>query len=218
MTYTATQLENHPNGWLVQEWTEETTREITEQVEVGQDGDGNPIYEEQTRTETVPPEVISSRKVFVSTDDNTAEAAIASVTAPPAPPLPKYPDTASAMRDVVAYINSLTAKIGGDVPVDEKASWTQKLTEAEAWTADNTAATPILSVEAQVTGEPLADLVARVSAKGAQYKAIAGGIAGFRRSIEAQLDAVETSDEREAILAASEQQALALLADAGIAL
>ena len=134
----------------------------------------------------------------------------------PQPEPERFPDTASAMREVIAYADRVTAGIRGDIPEDERASWTQKLAEAEAYFATPDAvippATPILSAEASITGETIAELASRVIAKGTEYKMIAGAIAGMRRSIEAQLDAVNTSDKREAILLAAQAQAEALLA------
>lgn len=64
----------------------------------------------------------------------------------------------------------------------ERLSWDIQTAEAAAWVADNSAPTPFLTA-ALKAGETIAELVARVQANEAAFKAASGAIIGAQRTI-----------------------------------
>ena len=89
---------------------------------------------------------------------------------------------AAAKAEITAEIDRRAASIrdattAGTSPA-EMASWPIKRAEAEAYTADANASVPVLTMEAQARGVPVAALVARVMANSAMLSALEAQIAG----------------------------------------
>ena len=110
------------------------------------------------------------------------------------------------------FADRTTVAITSDVPLDEKLSWATKEVEAAAYQADNQAPTPILSAEAAITGETIADLAAEVLTNAIAFRTISGQIAGLRRTTRAAIEAADSPEAIEAALAAARTQAEAMLA------
>ncbi len=55
--------------------------------------------------------------------------------------------------------------------VEERNTWAQQQAEAQAWTADNSAATPLLTALSAARNVPVADLVKKILAKNQSYSA-----------------------------------------------
>jgi hypothetical protein len=85
-------------------------------------------------------------------------------------------------------------------PELEVATWDQQLAEAQAFTASNTAATPLLSAISSASGLSLAALSANVLAKNAAYKAASGAIVGKRLALSAQIAAATTAAAVQAVV------------------
>ena len=165
-----------------------------------------------TRWLLVPDDHPALRGGTITVGDWTDPASV-TVTFPP-----RFPDLAAARTAMLARIEAIEVQITGPVSEGERQSWTAKEAEARAFVADATAQTPILSAEAQITGEPLADLAAKVIARATLFKAAAGAIAGLRRATDTQLAAVTDPNDYETVLAAADAQAAALAAQLGITL
>ena len=90
---------------------------------------------------------------------------------------------ARAEAQVIARIDAATLAITGPVPLAEQLSWTVKEEAARAALADaaSPAQTALLSGEADVTGEALADLAAKIVANADAYRAAVAHLAGLRR-------------------------------------
>ncbi|EIF32521.1 hypothetical protein BCh11DRAFT_00249 [Burkholderia sp. Ch1-1] len=86
----------------------------------------------------------------------------------------------------------LAVKTG--TPQDEVLSWTQQMNEANAYKADASASTPLLTALATARGITLADLAQRVISKAAAYTALSGAIIGRRQAIEDSIGAVTAID------------------------
>jgi hypothetical protein len=141
----------------------------------------------------------------------------------PKPPPPTFPTAATAIAAMQAWIERAENVIDGGVSKGERDSYLAKETEARAWQADNSTTTPILSSEAAVTGEPLAELVTKVITKADALRPILGEIAGLRRATEAALLAEEAKadfdpNNLETILTGAITQAIALAGNRGITL
>lgn len=117
-----------------------------------------------------------------------AKAAFAEATKPP-PPKPLTRD--GAKRDLVAFLDEVTAKITGPVPVDEKLAWSKKERAATAYLAGNATADlrAMIEGEAAAAGEDATALANKILAKAARYNMIVALIAGVRRKAEAAIDA-----------------------------
>jgi hypothetical protein len=137
---------------------------------------------------------------------------------------PLFQTAASAIAAMRDWIEAAEEQIDGGVSQGERDSYLAKEAEARAWVADNQAPTPILSAEAAVTGESLADLTAKVIAKADALRPIMGEIAGLRRATEMALLAAEADTANtdpfkfDTILTAAQTQAVQLAAARGITL
>lgn len=125
---------------------------------------------------------------------------------------------ADAKARVAARADEIATLITGIVPLAERLSWPTKEVAARAVLAGTATAGQqlILGAEAQVSGETVAALAARIVANADTYMAAAGLIAGQRRKTMAAIDALAdlaTFDaDLAAIFATAEQEAQALLA------
>ena len=73
-------------------------------------------------------------------------------------------------------------------PSNEVLSWDQQVAESQAYTASNTAATPLLSAIAAASNTTVATLAAAVIAKSNAYKAQVGALIGQRQALAAQIN------------------------------
>lgn len=81
--------------------------------------------------------------------------------------------------DIAAHAKSLRDAVVAGISPAEMAAWSIKLREATAWTASgNPADAPMLGLEAQARGTPVAELAARVLRNAAQLAALEAVIAG----------------------------------------
>ena len=69
----------------------------------------------------------------------------------------------------------------------EASSWDQQRQEATAWTADNTASTPMLSALAAARGITLAEMVAKVLNAIDKYSADLGSLLGKKQAVESEV-------------------------------
>jgi hypothetical protein len=137
---------------------------------------------------------------------------------PPTPRITSAQFGLTAMRD---WIERAEEQIDGGISKGERDSYLAKEIEARAWQNDNNTPTPILSAEAAVTGETMADLTAKVITKADDLRPILGEIAGLRRATEASLlAAADGSDPYrfDTILNGAIQQAITLAANRDITL
>lgn len=94
-----------------------------------------------------------------------------------------------------AHAKMLRDRVISGFSAGEMASWPLKLTEARAFQADPLANCPLLSIEANQRGVPLAQLVTRVLDNATTFASIEASIAGregFHRDI---IDALATFDD-----------------------
>jgi len=131
--------------------------------------------------------------------------------------VPLYPDADAAKTAMVDYIDAFTRTLTGNIPADEKLSWTQKEAAARAYQAASADAsqTAMIEGEAGITGEAPGDLAVAIIAKADLYRAVVVQITGLRRMTEAAIDAA-TPDQYESILAAAMTQAEAAKAALGL--
>lgn len=99
-----------------------------------------------------------------------------------------------ATADLIAMINAAADALISGVPVAEMLSWGVKEAAARKVIASETLTdyeTAILLPEAELTGETLAELAARVVMRGDQYRAAVSAMSGVRRAGEAAIAAAE---------------------------
>ena len=77
-------------------------------------------------------------------------------------------------------------------PPQETLTWPNQYAEAQAFTANATAPTPMLSAIATASGQTVAALAASVLLKAAAYNAMAGAAVGKRQALTAQVQAETT--------------------------
>lgn len=131
---------------------------------------------------------------------------------------PAFSTPTEALTAMQAWIERAEETIDGGVSKGERDSYLAKELEARAWLADNTSPTPILSAEAAVTQEALADLATKVITKADALRPILGEIAGLRRATEVALLAETDPYQLEVILQGAIAQAITLAAARGITL
>ena len=110
-------------------------------------------------------------------------------------PLPA-PTLAQAQATQIAAINTaaqaaLQTVIAG-YPDLEVATWPQQYAEAQSYTANNTAPTPMLSAIASASGQTVEALASSVIAKASAYQSASGGVVGKRIALSAQIQAATT--------------------------
>lgn len=94
----------------------------------------------------------------------------------------------------------------------EQQSFEQQKSEAAAWTADNTASTPMLTTMATARGISVADLVGKINTKVAAYNSAVATLLAEQKVLEDEVDALTTIAEahawrhRKLGIAASHQQ------------
>ncbi len=103
------------------------------------------------------------------------------------------------IAEIDAAYNAAIAVISASYPETERNSWAKQEAEARAWTANNTAATPLLSAIATARGSTLADIAARVITNADAYAVYAGGVIGKRQAKMISIAAATTLTELEAI-------------------
>lgn len=82
------------------------------------------------------------------------------------------------------------SQISAGYPSSEVLSWPKQETEARAWLANNTAATPLVDALAAAREVPKADLVDRIIQKADLFAQVSGQLIGQRQLLEDQLDAL----------------------------
>lgn len=72
----------------------------------------------------------------------------------------------------------------------EAATWEQQKKEADAWTADNTATTPMLTTMATARGISVSDLVTKINTKVTAYNSALATLLGEQKDLEDDVDAL----------------------------
>ncbi|HQU03497.1 MAG TPA: hypothetical protein PLT25_02145 [Acidocella sp.] len=91
-----------------------------------------------------------------------------------------------------AAAQNALAAIVATYPDLEVATWPQQYAEAQAFTANNTAATPMLSAIASAASSTVAVMAAGVLGKASAYQAASGAAIGRRIILTAQIEAATT--------------------------
>lgn len=91
------------------------------------------------------------------------------------------------------------AAITAPYPPSEALTWDQQLAEAQAYTASNSASTPMLSAICAASGKALADLAARILSLNALFKAEVGAAIGKRQALTSQINTAATVEAAQAI-------------------
>ena len=86
-----------------------------------------------------------------------------------------------------------------DYPNLEIDTFDEQLKEANAYTADNSAATPVLTIISEKRGLTLSELVQRVLAKAEEFKVAAASAVGQRQALNDRLQLATTVEEVQAI-------------------
>lgn len=82
----------------------------------------------------------------------------------------------------------------------ERDTWPTQESEADSWTANHAAATPMLSAIAAQRGMAIDDLVSAVLIKASEFKVLAGSILGNRKAKIDLIAAATTAEELRAIV------------------
>lgn len=88
------------------------------------------------------------------------------------------------MKVINETCDTLMKSIGASYPDSEIATWDQQKIEAERYTADNNASTPLIDALASARGIAKPELVTRILAKAEAYAVATGTLIGTRQAIE----------------------------------
>jgi len=120
-------------------------------------------------------------------------------------PLPKEPTQAELKQSKRTEINADFEKamqhIVGSYPANEVSSWAKQETEARAYVANNSAATPLIDALAASRSVNKDELVTRIIAKADLFAGISGTLIGRRQGLEDDLDALPETATAEDIAA-----------------
>jgi hypothetical protein len=118
------------------------------------------------------------------------------------PIVPTLAEAKSAkLKEVTSTYNASITALAGSIDKFELVSWTKQESEARAYVADNTVATPLLSgmVITRGLGETVADLANKIIAKADAYQTLYASILGTYQSKQRAIDAATTVDEVNAV-------------------
>jgi hypothetical protein len=101
--------------------------------------------------------------------------------------------------EIDAAYDAALLVITSKYPESERNSWAKQESEARAWTANNSAATPLLTAICTARGITLAQQVAKVITNADAYAQIAGAIIGKRQALISQVDAALNITEIDAV-------------------
>lgn len=104
---------------------------------------------------------------------------------------------AHAAQQAQAFINAAAGL--NNVPDFELATWGIQAAEAQAWAADNSAATPVLTQIAAARGVDVNELRQKALAKAQAFTLLSAHVAGQRQAFEDAINAAKTNDELDAI-------------------
>lgn len=107
---------------------------------------------------------------------------------------------AGKLAELATACGQRMGAIKAGYPQDEISTWDKQESEARAYTANSSAATPLLSALATARGITLADLASRVIAKADAFAAASGAIIGKRQHYEDQVAAATDAATVEAIV------------------
>lgn len=99
------------------------------------------------------------------------------------------------LGEINADCEQAIALISAGYPDSEVLSWPKQETEARAWLANNSAATPLIDALASTRGVDKADLVGRIIAKADAFAQESGELIGKRQGLEDQLMAMKAAFE-----------------------
>lgn len=101
----------------------------------------------------------------------------------PAPDANSAPVLASFQTTVRDYYSTKLKEVVAPYVVEERETWFIQLKEAQDWTANNAAPTPMLSAIAAVRGSTVADMVQGVIDKNNVYRTAVGTVLGEQQKI-----------------------------------
>ncbi len=134
------------------------------------------------------------------------------------PARPVYPNKATARAAMVAWIDQFMAKITGQVPSYERASWPSKAEAARAFVAGTARSDQTAMIEAEAgastrTPEELANVIV---ARATSYETVIAKAAGLRVKLDTDIEAETDPFQFKTILENGKAQALALATELGI--
>ena len=135
---------------------------------------------------------------------------------PPPPPLDQVKSQARAK--VIAFADQITARITGQYPAAEVASWPTQEAEARDIVAGaDAAAAPLLSTMAADAKTPLIDYAQSVLVKATAYRQVVAAVKSIRDDTDVAINAATTAEAVGAALEQARQAALAKAATLGLA-
>ena len=135
---------------------------------------------------------------------------------PPPPPLDQVKSQARAK--VIAFADQITARITGQYPAAEVASWPTQEAEARDIVAGaDAAAAPLLSTMAADAKTPLIDYANSVLVKATAYRQVVAAVKSIRDDTDVAINAATTAEAVGAALEQARQAALAKAATLGLA-
>lgn len=105
------------------------------------------------------------------------------------------------LNDFARYSEAEISSISAGYPASEVLSWPKQETEARVFTANASAATPLLDALATARGITKADLASRVIAKADMFALISGSIIGKRQGLEDAIAALPVDATPEQVAA-----------------
>lgn len=116
-----------------------------------------------------------------------------------APKQPMDEAKVAKLAEINSACNAAMKEYVKDYPDLEIDTFDEQLKEAMAYSADNTAETPVLTIISEKRGLTLSELVQRVLAKADEFKTAAASAVGQRQALNDRLQLATTVEEVQAI-------------------
>lgn len=153
--------------------------------------------------ETVPAEIHAEFNALYAEVDAYAKACPDMVTEelPPTPYEPTLEELKTAkLTEINAAYDNAVSLLVADYPSSELLTFDKQEAEARAWTADQSADTPLVDALALGRGMDKAELVSRILTKADAFAVATGYLTGLRQKYEDRLGLAQSAEEVAAIV------------------
>lgn len=116
-----------------------------------------------------------------------------------APQKPFEKAKSDKLKEIHSAYDAIITSLTGKYPESEKLTFSQQLSEAQSYIADNNSSVPLLTALSEARNVKMATLAKRIIKKAEAYTQQVGNVIGQRQAFEDELEKCKTTEEVEKI-------------------
>ena len=116
-----------------------------------------------------------------------------------APQKPFEEAKSDKLKEIHSAYDAIITSLTGKYPESEKLTFSQQLSEAQSYIADNNSSVPLLTALSEARNVKMATLAKRIIKKAEEYTQQVGNVIGQRQAFEDELEKCNTTEEVEKI-------------------